>query len=206
MGPNWNDIVNAAADMGVEPCALNAVVVVESSGSGILPSGKPKILFEPHVFWKELTKRGYRPDHLLKREDVRAIHGDISDILYKSWRPRAYGPGGEHQHDRLNRAKEINEEAAICSASWGLFQIMGFNHKLCGHASVYELVREMERGYAGQFAALKSFLINTKLLAKLKSKNWKAFARGYNGPSFEQNAYDLKLNRVYLDCLERHKT
>lgn len=206
MGLTWNDILNAANDMDVEPCALSAVVTVESSGSGFLPSGKLKILFEPHVFWKELTKRSYKPGNLLEREDVRAAHGDISDILYAKWKPRAYGPGGEHQHKRLERAKKINEEAALCSASWGLFQVMGFNHKLCGHTSVYDLVREMERGYAGQFAALKSFLVNTKLLAKLKSKNWKAFARGYNGPSFEQNAYDLKLNRAYLDCLERHKT
>lgn len=205
MNPRWDDIVAAANSMGVEPCALSAVVQVESNGNGFLPNGKPKILFEPHVFWKELVKINYSPSQLLLREDVKAIHGDINDILYKKWKPRSYGAGGENQWNRLDRAAKINEEAALCSASWGLFQIMGFNHKLCGYVSVYDMVRDMSAGYVGQFRALHQFLTGAQLLNKLKTKNWKAFARGYNGPSFEQHGYDLKLHTAYSQCKETRK-
>ena len=57
----WKEIVAAAKRLQIEPCALQAVCTVESSGQGFLPSGKPKILFEGHIFWRELAKRRYQP-------------------------------------------------------------------------------------------------------------------------------------------------
>lgn len=47
---SWQEIVAAAAQINIEPCALQAVCNVESSGSGFLSSGRPKILFEGHIF------------------------------------------------------------------------------------------------------------------------------------------------------------
>jgi len=40
---------------------------------------------------------------------------------------------GEAEYERLLRARRINEDAANASTSWGLFQIMGFNHAAWGH-------------------------------------------------------------------------
>ena len=36
-----------------------------------------------------------------------------------------------------------------------------------------------------------------KVLAALQKKDWKAFARLYNGPAYAQNRYDEKLSTAY---------
>ena len=148
MGIPWEDIAKTAEKLGLEPCALQAVCQVEANGDGFLADGRPKILFEGHVFWKELRKRRYNPAGLLSRADVRAAHGDISDILYPKWNKKHY-KGGAAEYKRLDRARAINSPAALCSASWGAFQIMGFNYDLCGYESVEAMVEDMSAGYAG---------------------------------------------------------
>jgi hypothetical protein len=35
------------------------------------------------------------------------------------------------------------------------------------------------------------------LLAALQSHDWAAFAKGYNGPGYAKNAYDVKLAEAY---------
>jgi peptidoglycan hydrolase-like protein with peptidoglycan-binding domain len=45
------DILAVANDLGVEVAAIKAVYVIESRGKGFLPDGRPKILFEGHIFW-----------------------------------------------------------------------------------------------------------------------------------------------------------
>lgn len=193
------DIEETAIRLGLEPCVLQAVVEVEANGDGFLPDGRPKILFEGHVFWKELQRRGYNPAGLLARADVRQNLGDISDILYRKW-SRKY-KGGAEEHERLNRAKAINEDAALCSASWGAFQIMGYHYGLCGYDTVQDFVAEMSDGYEGQLEALGCFLKVNSLLRPLQAHDWTAFARGYNGPGYAQNRYDVKLRQAYEKCV-----
>lgn len=195
----WADIEQTAARLGLEPCLLSAVCHVEARGDGFLPDGRPKILFEPHIFWKELRKRNYNPQKLLTRADVRRAHGDISDILYQKWGARPYGTVNA-QWGRLNRARAINEEAALCSASWGAFQIMGFNYDDCGYDSVFDFVADMSTGYSAQLSALGAFLRANGLIAPLKARDWAAFALGYNGPGYAKNRYDTELRQAYEKC------
>jgi len=103
----WNDIKAAAERIGVEPCALQAVCEVEAAGNGFLPDGRPKILFEGHIFWKELKKAGLDPNQYAAANP---------DILYPKW-TKAYYKGGVREYDRLEWAKKINREAALKSAS-----------------------------------------------------------------------------------------
>jgi peptidoglycan hydrolase-like protein with peptidoglycan-binding domain len=42
-----------------------------------------------------------------------------------------------------------------------------------------------------------NFLTSTGLAASLQIHNWAAFARGYNGPNYAINRYDIKLNAEY---------
>ena len=44
------DYAAAAGRLGCSVAAIKAVAKVESKGSGFLPSGEPRILFERHVF------------------------------------------------------------------------------------------------------------------------------------------------------------
>lgn len=48
--------VKCAELLNVEPAVIKAVAEVESNGEGFF-NGKPKILFEPHIFWKQLRKK-----------------------------------------------------------------------------------------------------------------------------------------------------
>ena len=185
-------ITLAAQELDVDPCALIAVVRVESSGAGFLEPGMPKILFEGHIFWRELKKNGIDPEKPADRHP---------SILYPKW-TKAHYRGGRREYERLEEALAIHREAALRSASWGAFQIMGFNHAVCGFAGVEEFVAAHKRSAAGQLAAFCAFLQTNKLTFRLKSLDWAGFAKAYNGPGYEQNRYDLKLAAAYEACVK----
>jgi hypothetical protein len=188
---NNDEIKLAAKSLKIEPAALKAVTVVESSGKGFLKNGQPKILFEGHIFWKELKKQNINPTQYA------AAH---KDILYEKW-TRQFYKGGVAEYDRLERAKLINNEAALKSASWGLFQIMGFNHKHAGFETVEEYVEAQHENEGEHLKAFCQFIKSQKMVPFLKEKNWAGFAKRYNGPSYAQNRYDVKM----ADAYERFK-
>ena len=184
------EISVAAKILNVEPCAVKAVVDVESSGAGFLPTGQVKILFEGHIFWKELQKRGISP------KDFEAKY---PNVLYPKWDKTKY-KGGIREHDRLQMASEINREAALCSASYGLFQIMGFNFGMCGFQDITSFVEAHRKSEAEQLNAFCRFIKSAGLLPALTAKDWTTFARKYNGPGYAQNQYDTKLKAAYTKC------
>lgn len=181
------DIEDTAQELSLEVAVIKSVCEVESRGSGFLSNRKPRILFEGHIFWKELKKLGISP------EDYEAGN---EDILYPKW-TREYYLGGAKEYNRLDRAKKISEKAALASASWGMFQIMGFNYALCGFTDVNSYVKEQYLSEGNHLKAFGSFIQSTRLLRHLKAKNWAAFAKGYNGPSYKVNKYDEKLKKAY---------
>ena len=179
----------AAISLSVEVAAIKAVHEVESGGrSGFLRDGRPIILFEGHIFWNELKKRGIHPEK---------YSSEYKDILFPKWNKSSYF-GGAAEHDRLEKAGKINEDAALCSASWGMFQIMDFNHKLCGFGTVQEYVQAINQSANNHLASFVQFLENTGLAKALKELDWETFARKYNGPGYKQNDYDTKLQAAYL--------
>lgn len=182
---------DSASDLNVAVAAIKAVAEVESRGEGILPDGKPKILFEPHIFWKQLRARNINP---LMFMDVNP------DILYSKWKPGAYGPVSK-QHDRLERAAKINRDAALESASWGRFQIMGFNWKACGCKSLKDFVDAMSRNEDEHLRLFTAYIKNRFLDDELRNLDWAAFALSYNGPLYRKNNYHIKLKAAY----EKHR-
>ena len=190
MALSSSDIRKAAEQIGVEPCVVKAVVDVESGGEGFLPDGRVKILFEGHVFWKELQKRGIDPAPLSAK---------YPNIVYPKWDKSKY-KGGTAEWERLNTAATVNREAALCSASYGLFQIMGFNHKACGFDTVQAFVDAQKESEAKQLETFCAFMRSEGLVLFLVGKDWAGFARRYNGPGYAQNQYDTKLRRAYERC------
>ncbi|MCK4662552.1 MAG: N-acetylmuramidase family protein [Bacteroidales bacterium] len=182
------DINNCAKETGIETAVLKAVIKVESSGSGFLKDGRAKILFEGHKFWKFLEESGINPaKHALEHPD----------ILYKTWTRKNY-LGGIREYERLEKAKLINSTAALKSASWGLFQIMGFNHKIVGFDTVEAFVEEQEKSEKNQLEAFVEFIKSQNLVDSLKNHDWKTFARKYNGPGYAKNHYDTRLEEYYI--------
>lgn len=190
MALSFSDIRKAAELIGVEPCAVQAVVDVESGGSGFLPDGRTKILFEGHVFWKELQKRGIDPAPLASK---------YPNVIYPKW-DRSQYKGGAAEWERLNTAALVNKEAALCSASYGLFQIMGFNHRAAGFDSVQAFVDAQKESEAMQLQSFCAFMRSEGLVLFLLGQDWAGFARRYNGPGYAANQYDVKLRRAYERC------
>lgn len=180
------DLRDVSKELGIELAAMKAVNEVESMGLGFI-AGKPKILFEGHIFWKRLKVHGIDP------EDVREGN---KDILYSRWTSKHY-EGGIAEHSRLSKAKEIHESAALESASWGLFQIMGFHYKSLGYNTVQKFVKKMEKNEREHLIAFARFIKFHKLDGYLKDHEWAQFARKYNGPGYKKNKYDEKLARAY---------
>lgn len=171
----------AAQDLGVEVAVVKAVTEVESRGSGFLPSGEPKILFERHWMYKLLVKKGITPT--------------ISDVC----NPKAGGyRGGAAEHQRLAKAVLIDRECALQSASWGMFQIMGFHWKTLGYRSLQEFINAQYKSEDSQLDTFVRFIkASPSILEAMQLKDWKRFARLYNGPDYAKNNYDKKLSDAY---------
>lgn len=183
------DYRRAADALGVNVPSIKAVVAVESSGSGFLKDGRPKVLFERHVMFRRVaTKFGDT-----RAEGFAAKHPDL--ISRKSG---GYGTQ-DKEPDRMGRAADlIDRDCALESASWGLFQIMGYHWKLLGFSTLQAFINAMYRDEGAHLDAFVKFILaDANLLRALRSKDWAAFARIYNGPAFASNKYDTKLAEAY---------
>ncbi|MDE7115831.1 MAG: N-acetylmuramidase family protein, partial [Muribaculaceae bacterium] len=93
--------------------------------------------------------------------------------------------------------RKVNAQGANMGTFWGMFQIGGFNYKLCGCESVDEMVRLMSYSELQQLELFATFITNTGMLADLKNKNWAGFARKYNGASYARRGYHTKMAKAY---------
>ena len=88
--------------LNCEPAALKAVQQVEIDGrAGFFAPGKPTILFEGHIFWNQLRRKGLNPENYVKGNET---------ILYSRW-TKIYYRGGLSEYVRLKQARKIDREA-----------------------------------------------------------------------------------------------
>lgn len=172
------DFSDAAAALRCDVAAIRAVDQVESNGGGFAPDGRPIILFEPHVF-SRLT--GHRFD---------STHGGVS---YPKWGQKPYPAEQAARWDQMLYAAKLDAAAAYQAASWGRFQIMGFNHGVCGFSTVEAFVEAMKSGERAHLMAFVQFVLGNSLDDELREHRWADFAKRYNGPGFATNKYDVKL-------------
>jgi hypothetical protein len=165
-----------------EPRALRAIAVVEAGrGGAFLPTGEPVILFERHVF------------HRLTAGKFDSVAPDLSAPTEAA----GYGTF-KAQHARLADAVKLDRIAALKSASWGLFQIMGENHAQAGYPDIQRFVNAMYRSVDDHLRALVVFIRNDdRLVDAIRAKDWTAFARTYNGPAFANSRYDKRIAEAY---------
>jgi peptidoglycan hydrolase-like protein with peptidoglycan-binding domain len=161
--------------------AVRAVVQVEAAGGGFFGDGRPKILFEAHLFDK-FTNGKYR--------------AQSPNISSPTWN-RALYFGGPREYQRLERAKVLNHDAALMATSWGLGQVLGMNYQVCGYKSVSDFVEDMYASEGKQLMAMCAFIKNNGLDKYLRNRDFTSFARGYNGPGFRQNNYHVKLANAF---------
>lgn len=166
--------------LNVGPAEVWAVLKVETRGFGYLTDRRPVILFERHIF------------HRLTDGVFSFTHPDISMA-----ERGGYG-GWAKEYPRLEQAMTLHRGAALKSASWGLGQIMGFNHDIVGYDRVEDMVADFVLSEDAQLEAVGRFIAgNAQCLHGIKTRDWEAFAACYNGPKFKENAYDSKLEAAF---------
>jgi hypothetical protein len=170
-----NGLARACDAVGVHAQEIWTILHVETLGCGFLSDRRPSILYERHIFHR-LTHGAF--------DD-----GDISDL-----RAGGYGAEGAQQYNRLARAMSKDSSAALKSTSWGIGQILGENFADAGFGSVEEMVKAMSGSEDDQLAAMAGFLNHSGLAKSLQAHDWTTFARGYNGPNYAINRYDVRLN------------
>lgn len=182
------DYVAAGKLLNCDVAAIKAVAEVESSGNGFLTDGRVKILFEGHQFYK-FTKGAYAVSH--------------PTICYKKWTTKFYTKGsnadvrGAGELARLAEAMSLNQTAALLSASYGKFQIMGFNFAVAGFTTVQDFYKAMQVSEAEHLMAFCNYIKGNAIDDELRSHNWAGFAFRYNGADYKKNQYDTKLAKAH---------
>ncbi|NNG61717.1 DUF3380 domain-containing protein [Pseudomonas fragi] len=197
-----HDLVNAAQRLGVPLASIYALNEVESNGRAFLDNGKPVILFERHIMYRQLASPRHEADDPARLKQHADELAAVNPAIVNP-KPGGYS-GGSAEHQRLSHARLIDDNAALESASWGAFQIMGFHWQRLGYTSVQAFVAAMTASEPEQFDALVRFIETDPVLHKaLKARKWAEFAKLYNGPDYQRNLYDIKLQRAFkrhADC------
>lgn len=162
-----DDYAAAAQRLGCEVEAIQAVVEVESGASGFAATGKPIILFEPHIFSRLTSHR---------------FDGTNPNVSYPSWDRTLYPRDQAGRWGQLREAYGLDAEAACASASYGRFQIMGMNYDKCGFPKASEFVADMAKSEVQQLKAFEGFVRSSGIADELQRLDWEGFARVYNGP------------------------
>jgi LysM repeat protein len=178
-----SDFSDAARQLNCETAAVRAVAEVESGGrTGFDSNKRPKILFEIHLFRSNTNSRYDRS------------HPHLSAPYSSPRRRQSYA---RDQWVVIREAFALDPQAAVKSASWGMFQVLGSNYRICGWSSVRQFAADMFVSEAQHMRAFLGFCRANNLVRHLRNKNWAAFARGYNGPDYASNAYDTKMAAAY---------
>lgn len=175
----WSNLAKA---LEVKVSALRAVATVESAGSGFAADGRPKVLFEGHIF------------HRLTQGRFSAGHPTLS---FPKWTKLHYAKTQALEWQRLEKACNLDRAAALQSASWGMFQIMGFNYPLCGFGDVEAFTAQQRAGADQQLESFARFISRDVFLKPLRGLQWVTFARNYNGPGYEKNQYHTKMASAF---------
>lgn len=108
-------------------------------------------------------------------------------------------------YKRLVKAYSLDSEAALQSCSWGSFQIMGRWFSTMGYPNAHAFAKAMSRSEKEQMRALILYAkkVNPGLVNIMKEKDFDALAAAFNGTSYMQNKYHIKLRNSYEKWLKR---
>lgn len=178
-------VPKAAQTIGVEVAALQAILSVETRATGFLADGRPIILLERAYVWARATQQ------------QRTVLGSgLADPASGGY----IGGAGEWVRF-MNVAAVLGAELAAQCCSWGLGQVMGANFAAAGHPNALAMMNAAALNEDYQVRMVASFIAaNATLLKAVQMKNWPVVAHLYNGPVYQQNAYDYKLAAAYTQA------
>ena len=176
-----SDFRLVADELDVEVAVIKAVVEIEAGKAmkGFWAPGIPVINFDRSMY----LKYGRKAESNAGAEGEKVPDG-LTGYALKEW-------------TELINARKKNAQGANLGTFWGMFQIGGFNYKLCGCLSVDEFVKRMAYSELEQLQLFAVFITNSGMLESLRKKDWKTFARKYNGPSYAKRGYHTKMAKAY---------
>ncbi|HEX8327452.1 MAG TPA: N-acetylmuramidase family protein [Hymenobacter sp.] len=194
-------LADAATAAGFEARAVRAIIKVETGGSGYdKTTGYLLIQFEPSWFRRLLPKATTQAIAAAATADAKKTATPAQAALLHDWLTTQANVVEGQAKERLafDAACRIDKRVADLSTSWGLPQMMGFNHKACGLASVEALVESFRQSEANQLTAMLRFIKSKPpLAAALRRKDWGVFAYYYNGAGYKAFNYDKRLAKAY---------
>jgi hypothetical protein len=175
------DIPRIGAKIGVGEDELHAFMDVEAAGDGFDSRGRPKMLYEKHVFYRNLPG---------SRRAAAVAEG----LATSRWRPGRYP---SDSYPILARAYAFHPEAALKAASWGLGQILGENHAMIGYDTAAHMVTAFMADEENHLEGIVDFLIASGIDDDLRNRNWTNVARVYNGPGYAQHNYHGRMAEAF---------
>lgn len=171
-----SEIAAIALRLGCTPKQVRAVAKVESGGAAFDKQGRPKILFERHLFH-------------------RLTDGKFSVSVFSNSDGGGYG---EDSWEKLTQAACKDADAAFAAASWGRFQVLGLHWKALGYPSPIDMAYTAVTSEAGHYTMLARYVEANGMKPAIKAlstdpETCRAFAKGYNGPAYRQFNYHVKL-------------
>lgn len=200
-----DDIECVATAHNIEPALVWAIYMKESRGTPFVThdGGRvPIILFEPHIFARYTANRYNQTHPHLSAPNWNTVRNEGRYNWTHANRNTSVPSGKDRQHFKLEQATALNRNAALMSASYGAFQIMGFNWETCGYTSLQSFINAMWKSEREHLIALFGFLRNTNVQGKsllkwLREKRFDMVGLGYNGPGYRQNNWDRDVERYY---------
>lgn len=174
LGPD--DYRFAADKLEVKPSVIQAIAHIESLQRPFSAPHRPIIRIEPH-WWRKLA---YSPRARKEIDELKPLNPDDQAIRWEhfEW---IYG---------------VDPDAAVKSTSFGAFQIMGFNHELCGFKDPLGFLAAMKHGAGAQTLAFVRFVLaSPQLHQAMRTMTFPQIASHYNGPQYEKNQYHIKLRQ-----------
>ncbi len=173
------DIQRFATRLGCTTKQLRAVAQVESGGSGFDTKGRPKILFERHLFHR-FTNGKYTP---------------------ASYSQQKGGGYSEDSWEKLAQAAGKSAFKAFEAVSWGKFQVLGMWWDELGYPSPIEMAYSCVTSEDAHYEMLVRYIELNKMQAAVKALSTnpasnRAFAKAYNGPAYTKFKYDEKLAKA----------
>lgn len=174
------DFEIVANELGVEVATIKAVVRIEAGSAmqGFWAPGVPVVNYSKSLFNR------YRKKVKGRKDKDAVVPEGLKGYALREW-------------TSLINARKINAEAADLGTYWGMFQIGGYNYKLCGCSSVQEMVERISDSEFSQLEMFAVFIRNAGMLDALQKKDWRGFARKYNGPSYAKRGYHTRMAKEY---------
>lgn len=176
---NSADMLVFASNLGCTGKQLSAVASVESSGGGFDNHGRPKILYERHLFHRQTD-------------------GKWSPTIFSN---KSGGGYGQSSWDKLAAACAKDPDAAFGACSWGKFQVLGLHWSKLGYESPYALAYSCVTGEAEHYDLFARYIQAFGLADELRAitddpEDCRALARGYNGPNYEKFNYHKRIAKA----------